>query len=159
MNGTLTQLMGEWYQGRLTQIWNQVYSPMTKCIYSFEQGSVQEYAKRHLSQSRFTYSRHSTTTSFPRDSVLITGCFESGHFVPDSRQQPTFTPPQTLPDDTAAKMIRTIRGTEFHLPINEVAYALWSGDAIICTDGSVSNDNGTYGLVILTHLNQPSPSD
>ena len=131
---------------------------MTKCIYSLEQGSVWEYAKRRLSQSRFTYSRHLTTTSFPRDSVPITGCFESGHFVPDSRQQPTFTPPQTLPDDTAAKMIWTIQGTEFHLPIDEVVYALWSGDAIICTDGSVSNDNGTYGLVILTHLNLPEPT-
>ena len=114
MNGTLTQPMEEWYQGRLMQIWNQVYSPMTKCIYSFEQGSVQEYAKHHLLQSRFTYSRHLTTTSFPRDSVPITGRFESGHFVPDSRQQPTFTPPQTLPDDTATKMIRTIQGMEFH---------------------------------------------
>ena len=131
---------------------------MTKCIYSFEQGSVREYAKHCLSQSRFTYSRCLTTTSFPRDSVPITGRFESGHFVPDSRQQPTFTPPQTLPDDTATKMIQTIRGMEFHLPIDEVAYALWSGDAIICTDGSVSNDNGTYALVILTHLNLPEPT-
>ena len=35
---------------------------------------------------------------------------------------------------------------------------LWSRDAIICTDGLVSNDNGTYGLVILTHLNLPEPT-
>ena len=55
-------------------------------------------------------------------------------------------------------MIQTIQGMEFHLPIDEVAYALWSIDAIICTDGSVSNDNGTYGLVILTHLNLPEPT-
>ena len=32
------------------------------------------------------------------------------------------------------------------------------GDAIICTDGLVHQESGTYGLVILMHLSSPEPT-
>lgn len=157
-NGTLTQPMEQWYKGRLTQVWYQVYSPATKKVYSYEQGSVREYIKRRPTQTRFTYYKRSTTTTFPLDAIPISGRFEAGHFIPDARHQPSFIDPPTPTDTTAEKMTRTLHGVEFIVDIVEVAYALWTGDAIITTDGSVQNDNGTYGIAILIHLSSPEPT-
>jgi hypothetical protein len=39
-----------------------------------------------------------------------------------------------------------------------VAEAIWSGKAIIGTDGSAANDHGTYSFIILTIIDQESPT-
>ena len=36
--------------------------------------------------------------------------------------------------------------------------SLWNGDAIISTDGSIWDENGTYGVVILINLYLPEPT-
>ena len=97
-----------------------------------------------LNQSHYIYSRRSSTIDFPCDAIPILGHFEGGHFLPDSRQQATFIIPEAF-----------IRGAEFQVDIKDIAYALWLGDAIICTDGSVSQESGTYSLVILMHPSSP----
>jgi hypothetical protein len=35
-NNKLRQQMGNWYRGRISQSWNQVFSPANHKIYSFE---------------------------------------------------------------------------------------------------------------------------
>lgn len=42
--------------------------------------------------------------------------------------------------------------------LQEIAEAIWSGDALVGTDGSAANDNGTYSFVILTNLQNESPT-
>jgi hypothetical protein len=39
-----------------------------------------------------------------------------------------------------------------------MADAIWSGNAIIGTNGSAFNDNGTYSFVILTDIENDSPT-
>ena len=51
-----------------------------------------------------------------------------------------------------------IYGAELILPIKEIMTAQWNGDAIIGTDGSVRDENGTYGVVILINLYLPEPT-
>ena len=157
-NGTLMLPMSNWYCSRLTQVWNQVYSPATKWVYSFKQGSVHEYAKQCSTQSHHIYSRRSSTIDFPHNAIPISGHFEGRHLLPDSRQQATFIIPEAFPDNLAKKMFRTICGAEFQVDIEDVIYTLWLGDAIICTDGLVTQESGTYGLVILMHLSSPEPT-
>ena len=43
------------------------------------------------------------------------------------------------------------------VPLQEIADAIWKGDAYIGTDGSAANDHGTYAFVILIHLQQTEP--
>lgn len=39
-----------------------------------------------------------------------------------------------------------------------LATTIWNGDVHIGTDGSVANDDGTYGFAILIHLNAEEPT-
>jgi hypothetical protein len=50
------------------------------------------------------------------------------------------------------------QGRRRYRPYREMADAIWSGNAIIGTDGSASNDNGTYSFVILTDIENDSPT-
>jgi len=43
------------------------------------------------------------------------------------------------------------------VPLAQIAQAIWSGDALFGTDGSVSSDHGTYAFVILINLNDKEP--
>jgi hypothetical protein len=42
--------------------------------------------------------------------------------------------------------------------LREIAEAIWRGDAIVGTNGSAANEHGTYSFVILTEVDQPSPT-
>jgi hypothetical protein len=44
------------------------------------------------------------------------------------------------------------------MSLRTVAESIWQGDAIVGTDGSASNDQGTYSFVILTNIANESPT-
>jgi hypothetical protein len=44
------------------------------------------------------------------------------------------------------------QGYQHSLPLADIANAIWRGDAIIGSDGSAVNDNGTYSFLILTNI-------
>jgi hypothetical protein len=63
-----------------------------------------------------------------------------------------------LPDDVLQWEECMFQGRCHYRPYREMAYAIWSGNAIIGTNGSASNDNRTYSFVILTDIENNSPT-
>jgi len=63
-----------------------------------------------------------------------------------------------LPDPETTRIESMLRGTRFHVPPQVLANALWNGDAIIGTDGSVRDEHGSYAFVILINLHQDEPT-
>jgi len=51
-----------------------------------------------------------------------------------------------------------LRGTKLHVHPQALATALWNGDAIIGTDGSVLDEKGSYAFVIMINLTQAEPT-
>jgi hypothetical protein len=51
-----------------------------------------------------------------------------------------------------------LHGYQRTVHLREVAEAIWSSKAIVGTDGSAANDHGTYSFVILTNIDQESPT-
>jgi hypothetical protein len=51
-----------------------------------------------------------------------------------------------------------LHGYQQTVHLRKVAEAIWCGDAIIGKDGSAANDHGTYSFVILTDINNESPT-
>ena len=47
---------------------------------------------------------------------------------------------------------------EYTVPLQEVADAIWKGNAYIGTNGSAMNDQGTYAFAIFIHLQQTEPT-
>jgi hypothetical protein len=150
--------LGKWYQGRIRQAWNQVYDSATDTIYSFDatHGCVREYGRRRRNMQRFSYRRNSEHATFPITALPISGTFQQGHFVIDSRSTAGVTyPPPTAPDTSLQRMLRGLR---FFVTEQTLATAIWNGDVHIGTDGSVANDDGTFGFAILIHLNAEEPT-
>jgi hypothetical protein len=87
-NNKLSQPLGNWYHGRISQAWNQVISLMEHLIYSFETEpchSVRVYEWQYNHQScPWHYKRSSPTQTFPITAVPVSGRFESGFFIPDA---------------------------------------------------------------------------
>jgi hypothetical protein len=95
--------------------------------------------------------------SFPIDAVPVSGKFEAGFFIPDNHEcTGDVVPPP--PDDVLQWEECMFQGRRRYRPYREMADAIWSGNAIIGTDGSASNDNGTYFFVILTDIENDSPT-
>jgi hypothetical protein len=100
-NNKLRQLLGNWYHGRISQAWNQVFSPSEHLIYSLETEpwrSIQVYKQQYNRWScRWHYKQSSPTLTFPIDAVPISGKFESGFFIPDvlDRTADVINPPMT----------------------------------------------------------------
>ena len=47
---------------------------------------------------------------------------------------------------------------EHSVPLQEIADAIWKGDAYVGTDGSAANDSGMYAFVILINLKSDEPT-
>ena len=47
---------------------------------------------------------------------------------------------------------------EHSVPLQEIADAIWKGDAYVGMDGSAANDSGTYAFVILINLKSDEPT-
>jgi hypothetical protein len=95
--------------------------------------------------------------TFPIDAVPISGQFESSFFIPDIFEgtADVDAPPTA---ETPPLENRMLHGYQLTQRFREFAEAIWRGDAIVSTDGSVANEHGTYSFVILTKVDQPSPT-
>ncbi len=51
-----------------------------------------------------------------------------------------------------------LHGYQRTVCLREVAEAIWSGKAIVGTEGSAANAHGTYSFVILMNIDQESPT-
>jgi hypothetical protein len=158
-NDKLHQPLGDWYRGQIAQSWNQVFCPSDMRIYAFETSpclAVRIY-ERSGSPHCYRYVRTSTTLTFPRDSVPMSGTLQNGYFLPDNSERTAaiIDPPTIAPSPWLRRMLHNF---DHFVPLRTVAEAIWMGDAYIGTDGSAANEHGTYGFAILISLQQPEPT-
>ena len=126
--------------------------PTTHLIYIWANNKVRVYERKGRSQKQYRHLRPHPTNSFPRDSVPISGSFQSGNFIVSGYS--LFTQPT---NDTITEQITEMRlmnrGVTTTIPLNVIAQAVWDGQAIMGTDRSVTADIATYSWVIsLTHF-------
>jgi hypothetical protein len=152
--------MGNWYRGRISQSWNQVFSPADHKIYSFKtepRQTVRVYERQYTRCSRqWQYQCSSLVLTFPIDIAPISGKFEQGFFIPDNLDgtADVVNPP---PNNEPTWERQMLHGYRF-LPLRDIADAIWQGDAIVGSDGSAANDNGIYGFSILTNILDGPPT-
>jgi hypothetical protein len=92
--------------------------------------------------------------SFPLQQQCLTpisGHFEQGFFITDSNEASSYTAPPPKIDEHKTMEGQMFWSHHIHNDFtpNDIAQAIWTGTAIIGTDGSVLNDNATYGVSIL----------
>jgi hypothetical protein len=143
----------------MNQAWNQVYCKDTDTVYSFTTEptpSVRLYTRRNKQGKRFRYSTKRTSISFPRKTNCLTpisGHLEQKYFVADSHESCAYVAPP--PECDLYREMEDQILSFFHLfddfTAKDVAQAIWTGNAIIGTDGSVLNNNATYGISILIY--------
>jgi hypothetical protein len=159
-NNILITPLGNWYQGRFHQAWHQMYCRTTDTIYSFTISPSPKVClfKRRNSRTRlFRYLRTHSSISFPRNPlplIPVTGRFQQGHFITDTTLNasttPTMVPPPPPDIDTSeADMIKNLTFKNGYTA-ETIANELRLGKVIVGTDGSVLNENGTYGVAILS---------
>jgi hypothetical protein len=78
----------------------------------------------------------------------VTGTFQAGQFIIDG-SLPFTSPPVTINTATNDRQIM-LRGTQHTTPIHIATQAIWDGQAILATDGSVKDDIATYAWVLST---------
>jgi hypothetical protein len=119
MNNKLHQHLGNWYRGRISQAWNQVFSPSDNKIYSFEtepHHSVHIYEQSICQKNcGWRYLRSTPTLSFPIDAVPVSGKFETGFFIPNNHEctGDVMPPP---PDDVLQWEERMFQGCHHYRP-------------------------------------------
>ena len=142
----LDEPLGRWQKGRITQVWDTAIDPATSLIYMWINRTVRVYERKGRSQKQYRYLKPNTDHSFPRGCVPVSGDFQAGHFVISgyaTMTNPTQTPPEQL---TEMRLMN--RGVHTTIPSTLIAQAIWDGDAIMGTDGSVNGDIATYSWVI-----------
>jgi hypothetical protein len=93
----------------------------------------------------------------PIDAVPILGTFQRGHFIADSASVTSLQTPPMIQDPTISAHANMLRGTRFYVDPQEIINAIYNGNAIIGTDGSILDEQGTYAFTILIHTNQLEP--
>ena len=78
----------------------------------------------------------------------MTGNFQEGQFIIDG-SLPFMSPPVTTNTATNNQQL-LLCGTQHTTPINIAAQAIWDGQAILATDGSVKDNIATYAWVLST---------
>jgi hypothetical protein len=81
----------------------------------------------------------------------ISGHFEEGFFIANSNEASSYTAPPPEVDEHKTMERRMFRSHHIHngFTPNDIAQTIWTGKAIIGANGSVLNDNTTYGISIL----------
>jgi len=62
-------------------------------------------------------------------------------------------PPPATAAQTPNPLSRMLHYIQYHVPKKDLAVALWSGDTIIGTGGSIKNGHGMYAFAILILVN------
>jgi hypothetical protein len=144
--------LGKWYTNRLTQEWSSVIDPTAHRIYIWSQHTVRVYERAGRSQKQYRHLRPHTSNSFPLGCVPVSGYFQSGYFIISGYS--TFTRPLDAIPEQLSEMRLMNRGVRTTLPMNVIAQAIWDGQAIMGTDGSVKAEIATYSWVLsLTSTN------
>jgi hypothetical protein len=83
----------------------------------------------------------------------MSGHFEQGFFITNSNDVSSYIAPPPKRDEY--RVMEQCLLCTFHVHDsfnnNDVAQAIWSSKAIIGTEGSVLNNNATYGISILIY--------
>jgi hypothetical protein len=151
-NNLLTRPLGQWDVDQMHQAWHQVYCDATDTVYSFTKEptpSVRIYNCQTQWTKWFRYTQMHDSISFPLQQQCLTpisGHFEQGFFIADSNEASNYTAPPPKVDKHKTMERRMFWSHHIH---NDIAQAIWTGKAIIGTDGSVLNNNATYGVSIL----------
>jgi hypothetical protein len=144
--GKLDVPLGPWHRGQLSQVWDTVIDPTTSLIYIWQANRVRIYEKHGRSQKQYQHLRPHSTNSFPYGCLPVSGEFQSGKFVISGYSHWSSTPTQP---STTRQMLHVLnRGVKSNLPLATVAQAIWDGNAIMGTDGSVKENAATYSWVL-----------
>jgi len=66
-------------------------------------------------------------------------------------------PPTTQTAPHHNPLSKMLDYVQYRVPKEDLAMALWAGDTIIGTDGSIKNGHGTYAFVIIILVNDDEP--
>ena len=150
---TLTHPLGKWYRGHITQVWNTAIDPQTTLLYIWDDDkTVRIYERQGRSTKKYRYLRTHTTKTFPIRCVPISGQFQAGMFITTgfaTFMQPPPTTSTILPDQQLMHL-----GTRHHTSLPVTAQAIWDGQAILATDGSVKNNKAIYAWIISNNPDQ-----
>jgi hypothetical protein len=83
--------------------------------------------------------------------------FEQGFIIPDNLDgtADVVDPP---PNNEPTWERQMLHDYQHFLPLRDIADAIWQGYAIVGSNGSAANDNGTYGFSILTNILDGPPT-
>ena len=153
--GVLTTPLGPWtveYQ-ELRQRPTHVYNPATDDLYTHVSGNDYKvhYRLRPGIFLRGTKYRKVQAKGYP-SSILQTSEFlrPSKNFIvsPSARQEPNHTTPTPVPNPRWERELlaqcRTL------VPQAEIINQIQSGNIVLCSDGSVIQERGTFGFVVAT---------
>jgi hypothetical protein len=112
---------------------------------------VRIYEQNGCSSKQYRHLGPHTPKSFPYGCVPVSGTFQSGHFLINSYMKWTKAPAisSTIYTPDLQQMHHEILTS---VPLATIAAALWEGQAILGTDGSVIEQKATYSWIISTTL-------
>ena len=128
------------------QVWNSVIEPHTSHIYIWDNDTVCIYEWQGCSTKQYQYLQPHTMASFPIGCIPISGHFQVGTFITNGYVK--ITVPPALQCTTLSDQYLMHHGTQCNTPLPIVAQAIWDGQAILATDGSVKNEIMTYAWII-----------
>ena len=133
----------------MTQTPNTILDLDNKQIFIWDQGCIRIYERQGRSQKRYQYVRPHRHNSFPIGCIPVTGTFQAGQFIIDG-SLPFTSLPVTLNAATNDRQTIMLRGIQHTTLIHITTQAIWDGQAILATDGSVKDDIATYAWVLST---------
>ena len=80
--------------------------------------------------------------------IPVSGFFQASTFIIQGFT--SMISPPTTPDTTALARRMMHHGTHCKISPTMIAQAIWDGQTILATDGSVQNDNATYAWILST---------
>ena len=153
---TLTTPLGKWYRGRIMQTWDTVIDPNTSRVYIWHNHSVRIYERQGQSTKQYRYLQTNPTPSFPIGCIPVSSEFQAGTFIINGYTNVTQTPYE--PNNPVNDRQLMHHGTQCSTPLPTMAQAIWDGQAILATDGSIKNNIATYAWII-SNLNDTIAQD
>ena len=97
---------------------------------------------------QYHYLRPHPMRSFPIGCVPISSNFQAGTFITNGYVH--ITMPLTMPCTTLTNKHLMHHGIHCQTPLPLTAHAIWNGQAILATDGSVKDRRATYAWILST---------
>ena len=152
-NSTLIHPLGKWYCGHIMQLWNTAIDPQTMLLYVWDDDhAVRIYEQQGQSTKKYQSLWPHMTNSFPLGCVPISSQFQASMFITMGFATFTQPPPTTstiLPNQQLMHL-----GTWHHTSLPVTAQAIWDGQAILATDGSVKENKAIYAWIVSNNNNQ-----